>query len=109
MEADPSQAVVEDESRRHGFFREVLRVNAMVLKTVEVESALFEFNDGDFCFPFSFNVPVEVELPGRDRLGQLPVFIAQRDAKLDDFQLVYAVFDCNVLPLVLRASFEITF
>ena len=36
MEAYPSQAVVEHEPRGHRFFREVLRIDSMVLEAIEV-------------------------------------------------------------------------
>lgn len=36
MEADPSESVVEDKAGCHNFFREVERINAMVLEVVEI-------------------------------------------------------------------------
>lgn len=36
MEADPCECVVEDEPRRHHFFREVQRRDAVMLEAVEV-------------------------------------------------------------------------
>jgi len=56
----------------------------MVLKIVKIESTLFEFVDGNLSFAFSVDIPVEVELPSGDRLGQVAILVAQRDTKLDN-------------------------
>lgn len=57
----------------------------MVLEVVEVQAALFQFVDGDFCLSFRLDVPVEVELPRRDRRWQVALSVTQCDAQLDDF------------------------
>ena len=56
----------------------------MVLETVEVKAALFELVDGDFSFALRFDIPVEVELPRGDWLGQVTLIVTERDAELDD-------------------------
>ena len=108
MEAYPGQAVVQDETRRHGFFREVLRVDPMVLEAVEVKAALFKLNNGNFSFALCLNIPIEIELPGGDWLRQVAIFIAECNAQLYDLQLIDTVLDCNILTLVFRSTFKIT-
>jgi len=56
----------------------------MMLEVVEVQAALLQLVDRYFGFALSFNVPVEVELPSRDGLGQGAVLVTKRDTKLDD-------------------------
>ena len=45
MEADPGEPVVQHEAGSHRFFREVLRVNPVVLEAIKVESALLELDN----------------------------------------------------------------
>ena len=71
-----------------------------MLEVVEVKAALFELVDGDLCLALGVNIPVEVELPRGDWLRQVSVLVAERDAQLDDFQLINTVLDAVVLALV---------
>ena len=68
MEANPGQAVVEHEAGSHGFFRKILRIDPVVFETIKVESALLEFDNGNFCLALRLYVPIKVKLPGGDRL-----------------------------------------
>ena len=56
----------------------------MVLETREIKATLFELVDGDFSFALRFDIPVKVELPRGDWLGQVTLIVAERDAQLDD-------------------------
>jgi len=56
----------------------------MVLKIVKIESTLFEFVDGYLSFALGVDIPVEVELPSGDGLGQVAIFVAERDTQLYD-------------------------
>lgn len=84
MEANPGEAVVQDESRSHNFFREVQWVDSMVLETVEVEATLFQLVDGNLGFALRLDVPVKIELPSRHGFRQISVFVAQSDSQLND-------------------------
>ena len=56
----------------------------MVLKIVKIESTLFEFVDGYLSFALGVDIPIEVELPSGDGLGQVAIFVAERDTQLYD-------------------------
>ena len=84
VEADPGEAVVEDEAGSHGFFRKILRIDPVVLETIKVESALLELDNRHFSLALRLNVPIKVKLPRRDWLRQLSILVTERDAELDD-------------------------
>jgi hypothetical protein len=83
VEANPGEAIVEDQARGHDFLGEVERADAVVLEAVEVQAALFELVDGDLSLALGVDVPVEVELPSGDWLWQVAVLVTERDAQLD--------------------------
>ena len=88
METDPGEPIVQDEPRGCGLLGEVRLADAVALELVKVEAVLSQHLDRLWCASFRVNVPLEVELPSRDRAWLATFLVEERDSELDNFHLV---------------------
>lgn len=75
VEADPVHAIVKDQSRRDDLFRKIEGIYTPTLELIEINAAIFEHLYGCHGLLLCVKVEIEIELPCRDRLRELSVFV----------------------------------
>jgi hypothetical protein len=83
MEAYPINTIIQYQAWLNYFLSKILWAYASPLQFLKVNATLFENVDWIHGLEIGIDVEVEVELPGGDGLWELPVFIRECDADLD--------------------------
>lgn len=106
MEAYPINTFIQYQAWLNYFLGKILWAYTSPLQFLKVNATLFEDVDWIHGLEIGINVEVEVELPCGDRLWELPVFIWERYADLNQLQTVDVLLNSQVFTLLNKCQFK---